>query len=130
MAIALAPWSTASSLKVAGLIQPGAVQSNDGSLIEVGVSTGGSTNAVLHLIAMARSTGIQLSLDDWQRVSDRVPFMADLRPSGKCAAAFCRVFLQTNENTLQVYPSLPSNSKLHVTGSHVLGDVEKALKVT
>lgn len=54
-----------------------------------GAATGGSTNAVLHLIAMARAVGIPLSLDDWQRVSDRVPFMADLRPSGKCVA--CRL---------------------------------------
>ena len=54
-----------------------------------GVHVGGSTNAVLHLIAMARSVGIQLTLDDWQRVSDRVPFMADLRPSGKCDSGKC-----------------------------------------
>ncbi len=39
--------------------------------------------AVLHLIAMARSCGLDLTLDDFQRVSDRVPFIADLKPSGK-----------------------------------------------
>jgi dihydroxy-acid dehydratase len=44
---------------------------------------GGSTNAVLHLIAIARSVGINLELDDFQRVSDRIPFLADLKPSGK-----------------------------------------------
>ncbi len=44
---------------------------------------GGSTNAVLHLIAMARSVGLSLSLDDFQEVSDRTPFLADLKPSGK-----------------------------------------------
>jgi len=44
---------------------------------------GGSTNAVLHLIAMARALDIDLSLDDFQSVSDRVPFLADLKPSGK-----------------------------------------------
>ncbi len=44
---------------------------------------GGSTNAVLHLIAMARSVGVPLTLDDVQAVSDRVPFLADLKPSGK-----------------------------------------------
>lgn len=47
------------------------------------MATGGSTNAVLHLIAMAHSVGITLTLDDFQRVSDRVPFIADLKPSGK-----------------------------------------------
>ena len=44
---------------------------------------GGSTNAVLHLIAMARSAGVPLTLDDFQAVSDRVPFLADLKPSGR-----------------------------------------------
>ncbi|KAG7088402.1 hypothetical protein E1B28_012400 [Marasmius oreades] len=44
---------------------------------------GGSTNAVLHLIAIAHSVGIELSIDDIQRVSDRTPFIADIKPSGK-----------------------------------------------
>jgi len=44
---------------------------------------GGSTNAVLHLIAMAHSVGITLTIDDFQRVSDRIPFVADIKPSGK-----------------------------------------------
>lgn len=44
---------------------------------------GGSTNAVLHLIAMARSVDVDLTLDDFQKVSDRVPFLADLKPSGR-----------------------------------------------
>ncbi len=45
--------------------------------------TGGSTNAVLHLIAMARSVGVDLSIDDFQAVSDRTPFLADMKPSGR-----------------------------------------------
>ncbi len=44
---------------------------------------GGSTNAVLHLIAMARSVDVELTIDDFQAVSDRTPFLADLKPSGK-----------------------------------------------
>ncbi len=44
---------------------------------------GGSTNAVLHLIAMARAAEVPLTLDDFQRISDRTPFLADLKPSGK-----------------------------------------------
>ena len=44
---------------------------------------GGSTNAVLHLIAIAHSVGITLSIDDFQVVSDRIPFISDLKPSGK-----------------------------------------------
>ena len=47
------------------------------------IALGGSTNAVLHLIAMARSVGVDLTLDDFQAVSDRVPFLADLKPSGR-----------------------------------------------
>jgi dihydroxy-acid dehydratase len=43
---------------------------------------GGSTNAVLHLIAMARAVGVELTLDDFQRVSNRVPLLADFKPSG------------------------------------------------
>ena len=45
--------------------------------------TGGSTNAVLHLIAMADAVGIKLTIDDFQAVSDRTPFLSDLKPSGK-----------------------------------------------
>ncbi|XP_016550596.1 dihydroxy-acid dehydratase, chloroplastic [Capsicum annuum] len=47
------------------------------------MALGGSTNAVLHLIAIARSVGLELTLDDFQKVSDAVPFLADLKPSGK-----------------------------------------------
>ncbi|EKD17554.1 uncharacterized protein L3040_006673 [Drepanopeziza brunnea f. sp. 'multigermtubi'] len=45
--------------------------------------TGGSTNAVLHLIAIADSVGVKLTIEDFQAVSDRTPFLADLKPSGK-----------------------------------------------
>ncbi|MHB1512518.1 MAG: dihydroxy-acid dehydratase [Acidiferrobacter sp.] len=44
---------------------------------------GGSTNAVLHLLAMARAVDVNLTLEDFQAVSDRVPLLADLKPSGK-----------------------------------------------
>ncbi|VAW40324.1 Dihydroxy-acid dehydratase [hydrothermal vent metagenome] len=47
------------------------------------MALGGSTNAVLHLIAMARSVDVDLTIDDFQAVSDRVPFLADLKPSGR-----------------------------------------------
>ena len=47
------------------------------------MALGGSTNAVLHLIAMARAVDVPLSIDDFQAVSDRVPFLADLKPSGR-----------------------------------------------
>ena len=47
------------------------------------MAVGGSTNAVLHLIAMARSVDVELTIDDFQAVSDRIPLVADLKPSGK-----------------------------------------------
>jgi dihydroxy-acid dehydratase len=51
--------------------------------ITVVIAVGGSTNAVLHLIAMAHEAGIELSLDDFTRIGARVPVLADLRPSGR-----------------------------------------------
>ena len=47
------------------------------------MALGGSTNAVLHLIAMAKSVGVDLTIDDFQRMSDKTPYLADLKPSGK-----------------------------------------------
>lgn len=47
------------------------------------VALGGSTNAVLHLLAMARSVDVPLTLQDFQNTSNRVPYLADLKPSGK-----------------------------------------------
>jgi dihydroxy-acid dehydratase len=51
--------------------------------ITVVIALGGSTNAVLHLIAMAKSVAVKLTIDDFQTISNRVPFIADLKPSGK-----------------------------------------------
>ncbi len=47
------------------------------------IALGGSTNAVLHLIAMAKAAHVKLTIDDFQKVSDKTPFLADLKPSGK-----------------------------------------------
>ncbi|MDX2059197.1 MAG: dihydroxy-acid dehydratase, partial [Gemmatimonadales bacterium] len=49
----------------------------------VTMALGGSTNAVIHLIAVARAAGVPLGIDDFQRTSARVPFLADLKPSGR-----------------------------------------------
>jgi dihydroxy-acid dehydratase len=51
--------------------------------ITVVMVLGGSTNAVLHLIAMAKSVGVDLTIDDFQNVSNRTPMLADFKPSGK-----------------------------------------------
>jgi len=50
-------------------------------------ATGGSTNAVLHLLAIAREAGVDLQIDDFQAVSERTPLLADLKPSGRFVAA-------------------------------------------
>jgi dihydroxy-acid dehydratase len=49
--------------------------------------TGGSTNAVLHLLALAREAGVALAMDDFQKISERTPLLADLKPSGRFVAA-------------------------------------------
>jgi dihydroxy-acid dehydratase len=49
-------------------------------------TTGGSTNAVLHLLAMAREAGIPLNIDDFQTISERTPLLVDLKPAGKFVA--------------------------------------------
>ena len=50
-------------------------------------ATGGSTNSVLHLLAIAREAGVALEIDDFQKVSERTPLLCDLKPSGKYVAA-------------------------------------------
>jgi dihydroxy-acid dehydratase len=49
-------------------------------------ATGGSTNAVLHLLAIAKETGVELDIDDFDRISAKVPLLADLKPSGRFVA--------------------------------------------
>lgn len=66
-------------------IKPGDIMTRAAfeNAITVIMILGGSTNAVLHLIAMARSVGVSLTQDDFQAISDRVPVLADFKPSGK-----------------------------------------------
>ncbi|KAJ2009711.1 hypothetical protein GGI04_000201 [Coemansia thaxteri] len=51
--------------------------------ITIAIAMGGSTNVVLHLIAISRAVGVNLTLDDFQEISNRTPFLADMKPSGK-----------------------------------------------
>jgi dihydroxy-acid dehydratase len=66
-------------------IKPSDIMTRDAfeNAIVIVMALGGSTNAVLHLIAMARTVGVDLGLEDFQAVSDRIPFIADLKPSGQ-----------------------------------------------
>jgi dihydroxy-acid dehydratase len=55
--------------------------------ITVLIALGGSTNAALHIPAMAHAAGVDITLDDFERIGKRVPVLADLKPSGKYAMA-------------------------------------------
>src|SRR6202022_4337849 len=60
--------------------------------ITVVITLGGSTNAVLHLLAMAHAAGVKLTLDDFTRIGRKVPVLADLKPSGKhLMSEFCKI---------------------------------------
>ena len=60
--------------------------------ITVVIALGGSTNSVLHLIAMAKAMGVNLKIDDFTRLGKKVPVLADLKPSGKYMMSdFCRI---------------------------------------
>ncbi len=75
------------------------------------MALGGSTNAVLHLLAVARTAGVKLELDDFQKVSDRVPFIADLKPSGR--------FVMEDLHNLGGTPAI---MKLLLEAGHLKGD--------
>lgn len=88
--------------------------------ITVVMVLGGSTNAVLHLIAMAKAVGVQITQDDFQRISDRTPVLADFKPSGK----YLMVDLHQYGGVPAVMKYLLKNGMLHgncitVTGKTV-----------
>ena len=108
---------------------------------------GGSTNAVMHLIAMAHSVGIELTLQDFQDISDKTPLLADLKPSGKYlmedlhnvggVPAVMKYLLKegflhgdcmtvTGKTIAENLASIPA---LH-DGQEVIFEIQKALKAT
>jgi dihydroxy-acid dehydratase len=109
-------------------------------------ATGGSTNAVLHLLAIAREAGVPLHIDDFQKVSERTPLLADLKPSGRFVAAdmhraggvrlLARRLLRgghLHEKTLTVTGltlSSESESAVETPGQEVIASLEKPLKKT
>src|SRR5580700_8767723 len=104
-------------------------------------ATGGSTNAVLHLLAIAREAGVPLHIDDFQKVSERTPLLADLKPSGRFVAADMhragggRLLRggQLHEKTLTVTGltlSDESESAVETPGQEVIASLEKPLKKT
>jgi dihydroxy-acid dehydratase len=88
---------------------------------------GGSTNAVLHFLAIADSVGVKLDIDDFQKVSDRTPFLADLKPSGKYVMA--DVFTMGGTPALLKFllkEGLIDGSGITVTGKTMAENLEKA----
>ncbi|OJJ47304.1 hypothetical protein ASPZODRAFT_132296 [Penicilliopsis zonata CBS 506.65] len=89
--------------------------------------TGGSTNAVLHLIAIADAVGIKLTIDDFQAVSDRIPFIADLKPSGKYVFADLHDIGGTPALLKYLLKEgLIDGSRMTVTGETMAKNLEKA----
>jgi dihydroxy-acid dehydratase len=80
-------------------------------------ATGGSTNAVLHLIAIAREAGVTLRLEDFDRISARVPLLADLKPGGR----FVAVDLHNAGGTRVVASRLKEAGALHASAITVSG---------
>ena len=76
------------------------------------MALGGSTNGVLHFLAMAATADVKLSLDDFQKVSDKVPFIADLAPSGKYYMA-----------DLYEVGGVPAVQKLLIAAGFLHGDI-------
>ena len=89
--------------------------------------TGGSTNAVLHLLAMAHSVGVDLTIDDFQAVSDRTPFLADLKPSGKYVMEdLYRIGGMPSLVKLLLKEGVIDGSGMTVTGQTLAKNVENA----
>lgn len=94
--------------------------------ITYAIATGGSTNSVLHLIAIAHSAGVELTLSDFQRISDKTPLLGDFKPSGKYVMAD----LVSIGGTQAVIKFLYNNGFLHGDALTVSGETlaERAKK--
>src|SRR5262249_8614903 len=109
-------------------------------------ATGGSTNAVLHLLAIAREAGVDLQIEDFQAVSERTPLLADLKPSGRFVAAdmhrvggirllarrlFRGNLLHAGMKTVSgLTLDAESESAVETPGQEVIMPLEKPLKAT
>ncbi len=89
------------------------------------MALGGSTNAVLHLIAMAKSVDVALTIDDFQKISDKTPFIADLKPSGKYVMEdLCKVGGVPAVQKLLLKEGLLHGDCLTVTGKTLAENLE------
>ncbi|HEV2468993.1 MAG TPA: dihydroxy-acid dehydratase [Candidatus Sulfotelmatobacter sp.] len=92
-------------------------------------ATGGSTNAVLHLLAISREAGVSLEIDDFQTISERTPLLTDLKPSGRFVAAD----MHRAGGIRLLAKRLMSGKYLHgsattVTGMTIAAEAEKAVE--
>jgi dihydroxy-acid dehydratase len=129
-------------------IKPRAILTRDAfeNAIAAVASTGGSTNAVLHLLAIAREAEVELEIDDFQTVSERTPLLADLKPSGRFVAADMhraggiRLLARRLMRGEYLHPkaltvtglsiSAESDSAVETPGQEVIASLEKPLKKT
>ena len=109
-------------------------------------ASGGSTNAVLHLLAIAREAGVSLEIDDFQTVSARTPLLADLKPSGRFVASDMhraggiRLLARRLLNGKYLHPSaktvtgltigVEAENAVETPGQEVIVPLEKPLKAT
>ncbi len=109
-------------------------------------ATGGSTNAVLHLLAIAREAGVELEIDDFQTVSARTPLLADLKPSGRFVASDMhraggiRLLARRLLNGKHLHPSAKTvtgltigaetESAVETPGQEVIVPLDRPLKAT
>ena len=107
-------------------------------------ATGGSTNAVLHLLALARESGVPLHIDDFQTISEKTPLLANLKPAGKFVAADMhraggvrllaqRLISRIHGNQMSVTGktiSAETQSAVECPGQEVIAPADKPLKKT
>ncbi len=95
--------------------------------IAAGAATGGSTNLVLHLLAIAREAGIALDIDDFDRVSERTPIIADMKPGGRyTAVALDKAGGSKLLGKRLVEAGLVDGDQLTPTGKTIAEEVENA----
>ncbi|MDP9455284.1 MAG: dihydroxy-acid dehydratase [Actinomycetota bacterium] len=95
--------------------------------IAAGAATGGSTNLVLHLLAIAREAGIELDIDDFDRVSERTPIIADMKPGGRyTAVALDKAGGSRLLGKRMVEAGLVDGEQLTPTGKTIAEEVEGA----
>ncbi len=86
------------------------------------MAVGGSTNAVLHLLAIAHAAQVKLTLDDFERIRERVPVICDLKPSGRYVATD----LHKAGGIPQVMKMLLSRGLLHGDALTITGETDRA----